>query len=175
MGQLIVREGEQNTTGVVAIVTAPGKSLGSQRRDTAQANSMANYLEGYSTEDLTATLHAQDTAHNDQLAVITPADIFSLVERRVAREVQNSLQNYYLAVANPTPHSMPYPAQTEVINDGNYSYPASVVTPPFSGTVLSGYLPSNDPTLVLPAWFSANRWYLACSITKSIAIAYRPP
>jgi hypothetical protein len=159
VGQLIVREGEQTTTGVVAIVTAPGRSLGSQRRDTAQVNSMANYLEGYSADTLTATLHAPDTAHNDQLAVVTPADIFSLVERRVAKEVQNSLQNYYLAVANPTPHSMPYPAQTEVINDGNYSYPASVVAPPFSGPVLSGYLPSNDPTLVLPAWFSANRWY----------------
>jgi hypothetical protein len=153
VGQLIVREGEQTTTGVVAIVTAPGKAIGNQRRDTSSVNSAANYLESYTSDTLTATVLAQDIMHNDQLAVITPADIFSLVERRVAKEVRNSLQNYYSAVSNPTPHSMPYPAQTEVIDDGTYSYPTTVIAPPFTGPVLSGYLPSNDPTLVLPAWF----------------------
>src|SRR4051794_19970313 len=34
-GQLIMQEGEQTTTGVVAIVTAPGKPIGSQQRNTA--------------------------------------------------------------------------------------------------------------------------------------------
>jgi len=62
-------------------------------------------------------------------------------------------------VANTTPYSLPYPAQTQVINDGNYSYPTTAVTPPFSGPVLSGYLPSNDALLVLPNWFTTNRWH----------------
>jgi hypothetical protein len=77
----------------------------------------------------------------------------------VAKEVQNSLQTYYLSGTNPTPSSLPYPAQTQVVNDGSYSYPTTAVSPPFSGSVLSGYLPSNDPLLVLPAWFGANRWH----------------
>jgi len=159
VGQLIVHEGEQSTNGVVAIVVAPGKAFGTQQRDTSHVNITANYVEHYSSDTLTAVLHAQDATHNDQLLVITPADIFALAERRVAKEVQNSLQNYYLAVANATPYSLPYPAQTQVINDGNYSYPTTAVTPPFSGPVLSGYLPSNDALLVLPAWFTANRWH----------------
>jgi hypothetical protein len=158
-GQLIVREGEQTTNGVVAIVVAPGKAFGAQQRDTSHANTTSNYLENYSADTLTAVVQTQDATHNDQLSVITPADIFSLVERRVAKEVQNSLQTYYLAGTNPTPYSLPYPAQTQVVDDGNYSYPTTAVSPPFASPVLSGYLPSNDSLLVLPAWFAANRWY----------------
>ncbi len=163
VGGLIVREGEQATNGVVAIIVAPGKPTGNQRRDTANVNSAANYLESYVSASQTATVPVQDPAHNDQLSIITPADIFSLVERRVAKEVQNSLQNYYLATGNPTPLSMPYPAHNEIFDGGTYVYPATVVTPPFSQSVLSGFLPSNDATLVLPAWFSANRWHRVIS------------
>lgn len=158
-GQLSVREGEQTTTGVVAIVTAPGKPIGTQQRNSSNVNSAASYLESYSKDTLTATISVHDATHNDQSAAITPADIFSLVERRVVKEVQKSLQDYYLSIANPTPNSMPYPAQAAIIDQGTYNYPSTVVAPPFSSAVLSGYLPSNDPTLVLPAWFSANRWH----------------
>ena len=163
VGQLIVHEGEQTTTGVVAIVTAPGKPIGNQQRTAADVNNASNYLESYSTETLTATVSAHDATRNDRLAAISPADVFALVERRVVKEVQKSLQDYYLSVANPTPNSMPYPAQAAIVNDGDYSYPSTVVAPPFSSAVLSGYLPSNDPTLVLPAWFSANRWHQVLS------------
>jgi hypothetical protein len=162
-GELSVRDGEQVTPGVVAIVTAPGKPIGSQQRDTANINSASNYLETYSTETQTATVRVYDATHNDHLAAITPADIFALVERRVVKEVQKSLQNYYVSVTNPTPDSMPYPAQVAIVNDGIASYPSTVVAPPFASGVLSGYLPSDDPTLVLPAWFSANRWHQVLS------------
>lgn len=155
IGQLTVHEGENNTTGVVAVVAAPGLAVGSQRRSANHVNNYEHYLESYSENTLTLNVLAHDTAHNDQMSVITPADIFSLVQRRVVKEVQVSLQNYYLAAA---PYKMPYPAHTEVINDGNYTYPMTVASPPFSASVLSGYIPSDDASLALPPWFSANLW-----------------
>lgn len=155
-GQITLREGEQATAGVVAVVAAPGKPVGHQSRGTAQLNNYEHFLESYGEGTLTVNILAQDATHNDQLAVITPADIFSLVQRRVAKEVNVALQTYYAASA--APHSLPYPAQTELVDSGSYWYPATVVSPPFATTVITGYLPSNDAALVLPAWFTANSW-----------------
>ncbi len=155
-GQFTLREGEQSTGGVVAIIAAPGKPVGHQSRGSAQLNNYEHYLESYGEGTLTVNIVAQDTTHNDQLSIITPADIFSLVQRRVAKEVNIALQNYYAASA--APHSLPYPAQNELIDGGVYYYPATVVSPPFYSPIITGYIPSNDAALSLPAWFTANSW-----------------
>ena len=154
----VSQPGQDSLSGIVAIVISPGQPVGNQTRDATSVNSAENYLESYTSSTLTATIVARDSTHNDQLSVVTPADIFSLVERRVAKEVQTALQKYYSAPSNPAPLSMPYPAQAAVPVNGTYTFPSTVVSPPFSTTVLSGYIPSDDPTLVLPAWFSSNYW-----------------
>lgn len=155
-GQFTLREGEQSTGGVVAVIAAPGKPVGHQSRGNAQLNNYEHYLESYAEGTLTVNIVAQDGTHNDQLSVITPADIFSLVQRRVAKEVNIALQTYYAASA--APHSLPYPAQNELIDGGVYYYPATVLSPPFATTIITGYIPSNDAGLSLPAWFTANSW-----------------
>ncbi len=154
-GQLTTRQGEQVTTGVVAMIAAPGKPVGNQSRGTSHLNNYEHYLESYAEGQLTVNIVTSDSTHNDQLAMITPADIFSLVQRRVAKEVNLALQNYYAAAS---PHYLPYPAATEFVEGTTYSYPATVLSPPFGSTVISGYLPSNDAALTLPGWFTANAW-----------------
>ena len=152
-GELTVREGERTTPGVVAVVAAPGKIVANQTRNAAHVNDYEQYLESYAAAYLTLNMPVQDRTHNDQLSIITPADIFSLVQRRVAKEVQIKLHDYYSAS-----NTMPYPAQTEVQDGGIYSYPQTVVSPPFPTSTITGYIPSNDSALGLPAWFAANLW-----------------
>ena len=156
-GQFNLRDGERNTAGIVAIVAAPGKPVGTQTRDATHINNYENYLESYAASELIVNVLTQDTTHNDQLSIITPADIFSLVQRRVAKEVQVALQNYY---SGSTPSRMPYPADAESYDSGTsaYTYPMTVISPPFSTAVTTGYIPSDDVNLTLPTWFSANLW-----------------
>lgn len=155
-GQLLTHSGENHTTGVVAIVFAPGQPVGNQQRDAAHANDAEHYLESYAIATKIATLHARDSTHNDQFTAITPADIFSLVERRVAKEFLKALENYSTATLG----RLPWPAQTYTLNDGVYSFPAmpALETLPYPPQTLVGYVPTNDVTLVLPAWFTANNW-----------------
>ena len=153
-GQLTLTDNTQTTTGVVAIVLAPGKPVSNQSRDVTRVNNYEHYLESYAAGQLTVNVAGQDAAHNDQILAITPADIFSLVQRRVIKEAQLSLQNYYANAS--TLNTLPYPATVENF-DGNttYSYPmtpTNSVVPSYSG-----YLPS-ESNQALPAWFAANRW-----------------
>lgn len=133
---------------------APGKPVGNQSRDATRTNNYEHYLESYAAGQLTVNVAGQDAVHNDQILAITPADIFSLVQRRVIKEAQLSLQNYYANAS--TLNTLPYPATVENF-DGNttYSYP---MTPTNSAVPsYSGYLPS-ESNQALPAWFAANRW-----------------
>jgi hypothetical protein len=156
VGQLTVHESDQATSGVVAFVAAPGKAVGNQQRDQGRINNYEHYLESYAEGTFALNVLPHDTTHNDQLSIITPADIFALVQRRVVKEIQVSLQNYYIAA---TPNSLPYPGQNEVLHEGTYTYPMTVVSPPFSPAVIAGRLPTNDANLALPAWFNVNEWH----------------
>ncbi len=161
-GQLQMHEGESYTTGVVAIVFAPGRTIGNQRRDAQYVNNMEGYLESYANENRTATLRAQDNSYNDQLALITPADIFSLVGRRVAKEVQNALQTYYTAMSGRLPWYAPACTGSVTVSCPTVNplpeQPSPAAALPAAGTI--GYLPTDDNNFnsAIPSWFSANNW-----------------
>ncbi len=99
MGQLTVT-GSAPATNVVAIVFSPGEVLGTQVRDPANQNNVANYLEGENANgDTIFTTGAASATFNDRLLVITTADLMPVVEQRVAREMISILQSYKTATA----------------------------------------------------------------------------
>lgn len=99
MGQLTVT-GSAPATNVVAIVFSPGDVLGTQVRDAANENNVANYLEGVNATGGTIfTTGAASATFNDRLLVITTADLMPVVEQRVAREMISILQSYKTATA----------------------------------------------------------------------------
>lgn len=159
-GQLQMHEGQSYTTGVVAIVFAPGRTIGNQLRDAQHVNDVEGYLESYSNDNSTATLRAQDSTYNDQFALITPADIFSLVGRRVAKEVQNALQTYYTAMSGRLPWYAPACTGSVTVSCPTVNplpeQPSPAAALPAAATM--GYLPTNDSDFNLPIWFSANNW-----------------
>ncbi|MDB5812674.1 MAG: hypothetical protein JWN94_4796 [Betaproteobacteria bacterium] len=156
--------GTINATAVVAIVFSAGMALNngdSRQRTPANINNPAAYLESYdSGNPLQFTTCAPDNLHkcpdgslyNDQLAVISAIDVFALVQRRVAMEIQKALKAYYSSHGN----KLPWPAQTCPTSTA-CTVMASPVPPPVQ-SVSTGYLPVTD--LTLPAWFVANNWNL---------------
>jgi hypothetical protein len=100
LGQLTIT-GTSPGSNVVAVVFAPGYTLASQNRTTvAQQNTIANYLDASNANgDATFTTAAASNTFNDRLLVISAAELITVVERRVAREVRMILQNYKTATA----------------------------------------------------------------------------
>jgi len=153
MGQLTVTGGAP-ATNVVAIVFSPGEVLGTQVRDAANENNVANYLEGENANgDTIFTTGTVSTTFNDRLLVITTADLMPLVEMRVARELRALLQAYRA-------------------NSACGCYPWADGSLPWTGEgdndVLRGApsLNPGDPELwgsgsipPLPAWFLNNQWW----------------
>ncbi|MBI3527591.1 MAG: hypothetical protein HY067_06435 [Betaproteobacteria bacterium] len=96
-GQLAVT-GITPETNVVAIVFAPGPTLGglAQSRTTANANTASQYLEGTNATSTTAFVTGDASANfNDRLITIKPAEIFRLVEKRAAHELRPLINKYY--------------------------------------------------------------------------------
>jgi hypothetical protein len=96
-GQLSVT-GITPASNVVAIVFAPGDALPGQ--DRTNKNSAIGYLEGVnavSNADTTTTFTTENasTTFNDRLITIRPAEIFRLVEKRVARVLRPVLNQYF--------------------------------------------------------------------------------
>ena len=165
-GQLTVT-GASTTTGVVAIIFAPGELRGTQVGDTANANNVANYLEGENNNgDLTFTTALASTTFNDRLLTITSDNVFNVVTARVAGEVRSALEQYrtangYYPFANKYTAGTPYTCETN-LQDGRI--PLSI-----AGSCLG----LADWTGQLPAWFAANKWNLvthygmdnACALT----------
>ncbi len=95
---------------------APGSALSGQSRTTANTNAASEYLEGVnatSDADTTTTFTTADASvtFDDRLITIRPAEIFRLVEKRVAHELRPIINKYYTdwgrypmaaAFANPT-------------------------------------------------------------------------
>ena len=112
------------TTEAIAVVFAPGASLGTQNRDTAATAfcpttgttialnlCAANYLETAAfVNNATPTANPplapapsfisapNSDTFNDKVMVITTADLMPVVEQRVARELRTVLQSYKAAV-----------------------------------------------------------------------------
>ena len=97
-GQLTI-SGTAPANNVIAIVFAPGLVVGSQVQDTANVNTVANYLEGGNETSgaTTFTTGAVSATFNDKLLPITTDALFSVVEMRVAREARAVLQAFYSA------------------------------------------------------------------------------
>ncbi|HKQ26901.1 MAG TPA: hypothetical protein VJT81_20850 [Burkholderiales bacterium] len=98
LGQLTVT-GIAPATNAVSIIFAPGATLGSQSRGSANENNPTNYLEGENADgnNPTFTTAADSSTFNDRLLAVTNGDLMPAVERRVAREMMRILQNYKTA------------------------------------------------------------------------------
>ena len=79
----------------VAVIFAPGKLLPGQNRDAAHTADVLQFLESYNAAEPLKLRIAAGGAHNDRLSGITADDLFAIVQRRVAREVQSALSIYH--------------------------------------------------------------------------------
>jgi len=100
------------TTEAVAVIFAPGPSLAGQLRNTANENNPANYLDttdGVSNAVMSAFIAAPDwntlpqsptpTPFNDRLVIVNTEALWTVVERRVGREMVALLKAYRNASA----------------------------------------------------------------------------
>lgn len=164
--------GEYTITGltgpkVIAVVFSPGTALGTQDRSTTatalctttsttivRSRCAANYLDGINGSGTsTFTTALIPGTSNDKLMLITSDFLFAAVTSRVAKEILNALESYY--VANGVyPRANPYA-------DGTYSC---------NPAAYDGRLPLNikttcgDPPFkdwgALPTWYAQNQWQL---------------
>lgn len=96
-GQLNVT-GITPATNVIAVVFAPATVVGTQVRNNAHANNVQNYLEGENNDsDSNYVSGATTNTFNDRLLTISQHELFSVVEKRVAKEVEAALNLYYMA------------------------------------------------------------------------------
>ncbi len=95
------------TSEAVAVIFAPGPALPGQLRDSTNANNPANYLDttdGISNASLPAFIAAQNSdtlpqsptpsPFNDRLVIIDTATLWTVVEKRIAREMLVLLKRY---------------------------------------------------------------------------------
>ena len=166
-GQLSVYDGSTGTvseTGIVAIVFAPGPLTGTQSRDAAGENSMANYLEGArnTTEfgrSRPSVAFPQGQCHtpnvvacNDQLLELTATDLFAAVEPVVTRRLQTSIVPRfadYTSVWGTYPLPVPFSTDPETAQNSMLGV---------NGT-LQGWLP-------LMADRSQFTWSTSATVTK---------
>ena len=68
-------------TNVVAVIVAPGASMGGQNRSAGNENILNNYLESYVDAS-----NINTALGNDQIITITTSEVFNIVTQRMARE-----------------------------------------------------------------------------------------
>ena len=151
------------TEQAIAVVFSPGLALAAQQRDAsvafcdarskhvARSHCPGNYLEAHGEIDNAAAsgpfiASPTGTPGNDKLAVITAADLMSLVERRVALEAREAL----LAYRNTSTCGC-YP-WADASGDGKSDIGAH------QGRIPLAALPEAWRTGVLPPYFAANQW-----------------
>jgi hypothetical protein len=149
--------GSVTAGNLVAIVFAPGGVVGSQVRDTANANNAANYLEGGNQVNGTTafTAGALSATFNDQLLAIGADALLPVVETRVAREARTVLAAFY-AANNYLPYANGYGDNTYRCTNGQYSGRI----PRFFADWCK--LDPADPdwnAVAWPSWFYANNWH----------------
>jgi hypothetical protein len=120
----------------VAIIFSPGKTLAGQNRPIPTAispPSVADYLDLTNNNgDISFSSTGPASTFNDGLLVVTQAELFQLVERRILREVRGDttqgLARFYTANANNYPY-----ADTDVPTDGIINATALAGTPSYEG------------------------------------------
>ena len=143
----------------VAVIFAPGKLLPGQHRDAAHTGDVLQFLESYNAAEPLKLRTAAGGAHNDRLSGITADDLFAIVQRRVAREVQSAL-SLYRTTTTPGQTRLPVPAVQCTSSTLCDAAPLTAVPP----ATARGYLPSNDSRLnqIMAAqnmsWFDRNHW-----------------
>jgi hypothetical protein len=190
-GNLTVYQNSTTTaiaTEAIAVVFAPGASLGTQNRDTsatalcpttgttiARNLCAANYLETAATVNNSTTngpfisAPGSDT-FNDKVMAVTTADLIPEVEMRVARELRTILQNYKARTSccpNWGGTSGCYPwadtsdgqSDADPYNSGNENNRGRIPVDD-AAPYQWGTNPCGAGTLpTMPAWFLNNNWH----------------
>ena len=76
-------------TKVAGIVIAPGRPLPGQNR--TASNTLSNYVEGYNSATTTFTVSPTSATYNDRVLPITAQDVFTIVTRRMTRELAQGI------------------------------------------------------------------------------------
>lgn len=157
-GQLTI---SGSASGIIAIVFSAGAVVNNaQVRDgIVNENVAANYLEGGNQNGATTSIFFTSSASsfNDKLLAISSDDIFSVVTKRVAREVRAALIQYY-ARTGVFPSANQYSDNTYKCHPTTYDGRI-----PLNITVGCAVPPANFADWALgelPPWFVPNNWNL---------------
>lgn len=140
-GQLTVKDASGNTLAseAIAIVFAPGATIGGQSRGGADANTVANFLEEENADGDTVFVSGQASAiFNDRLLAVSGDSLWPTVEKRVSSEIKKILGAYHTAWG-AYPFAAPF-ADPATSTFTGQSIPAT----------FSGLLPVGDN--IMPAW-----------------------
>ena len=183
-GSFTIKDDQGHTiaTNAIAVILAPGAALSTDDRTPLGATrcggnvTAANYLDtanginnalGATTGVFVVGLPS-DT-YNDRVAFISPAQFFPAVERRVAGEIKQLLSKYY-AINSYYPDANDFADASHNCTQGTTR-----------GRVpLSISLSCSSPSLAdwpaaLPAWFTADNWYLLTYYTRAPACSSLGP
>ncbi|HHH43638.1 MAG TPA: hypothetical protein ENK49_05820 [Gammaproteobacteria bacterium] len=140
------------TTRYAAILIAPGKSLQGQTRSGGQQNNIQRYLEADNANNDAFFVTTASGDFNDQLLGITRDELIQAVERRVLKEVANSLNLYKKANSY-----FPNPAAIGTPPPGIPACEVSAGTVPVNiGATCTSQ--ANWGGAALPSWFVGNGW-----------------
>jgi hypothetical protein len=175
--------GSSPANNVIAIVFAPGPIVGTQVRDAANQNNVANYLEGTNASGGTTFVTGPVTdpvtglvTINDRLLAITSDALFPAVEYRVAREIRASLAAYFATNAY-YPFASNYGDATfscvPGLTRGRLPKPGGALGIDIATGCNSPALANWSGAGLIPAWLTTNNWHLltyysvapACIIT----------
>jgi hypothetical protein len=151
--------GSLAATNVIAIVFAPGAVVGAQVRDAANANVVANYLEGGNEASGTTAFTAgpPGASFNDRLLAIGSDALFAVVETRVAREARKVLQAFYNDPANAYfPYANAYGDSTYQCTDNEYS---GRIPRFFTDQCKVDPADPDWKGVTWPSWFFVNDWH----------------
>lgn len=158
------------STGVVAVIIAPGAALAGQDRSAAGENTPANYLESALGEDNAAFIDngtdgiiqgpirdvGGNVLLNDRIIVITRDEIMTSIEKRVAGEALNCLTEYAGVNQGRFPWTAPLnPLLAPSYDDApNTPIFGRIPNTPFSQTIATSAAMTDD-------------WTGACNIASS--------
>ncbi len=153
---LITVSGLTPATNVAAIIFSPGTVLPGQARDTAaHQNIVSNYLDGVNALGGPGFISQAESANfNDRLAIITVADLMTVVQKRVASEISAALNSYFIA------YNLIPTASTDPNCVGGFATSCQSSSSP---SIYTGYIPRN-PTIPYPGWSGGsilryNTWF----------------
>lgn len=149
----------------IAVLFAPGPARAGQNRPT---NTASNYLDSASGRNNSTPggpfiapafnpAQAANEQPNDQLVIITAADVFREVNMRLGKEVSALLANYWLANGN----KYPQPASLAVAACRNSTSTAACDPQPagFCRGILPRRYPATTPLQPGSVWYVQNVWH----------------